>query len=77
MPNRPTLLSAETPRYGLEIAQHDNGRFELSHVDWDRERGDCTTHDTVAEAQAAAVKLTGVTSIVWKSPPSPQTDAGA
>ena len=77
MPNRPPLLSAETSRYGLEITQLDDGRFELSLLDWDRESSDDTTHDTVAEAQHAAVKLTGVESIFWKLPPSPEGDGGA
>ena len=77
MPNRPTLLSAETSRYGLAIRQLDDGTFELAIIDWDRESGDDTTFDTVAEAQLAAEKVTGVTSIVWWPPPPPPGDASA
>jgi hypothetical protein len=77
MPNRPTLLSAETSRYGLAIRQLDDGTLELAIIDWDRRSGDDTTFDTVAEAQLAAEKVTGVTSIVWWSPPSPPGDASA
>ena len=77
MPNRPKLLSAETSRYSLEITELDDGTFELSHTDWDRECGDSTTHETVSEAQEAALKLTGETSIVWESPPPPEIDASA
>ena len=77
MANRPTLLSAETSRYGLEITQRDDGTFELANIDWDREKGDDMTFDTVAEAQVAAEELAGHTSIVWRSPPSPPSDVSA
>jgi hypothetical protein len=77
MPNRPTLLSAETSRYALVITGRDDGTFELAIIDWDRERSDDRTLDTVAEAQLAAEEITGVTSIDWRSPPSSSGDASA
>ena len=77
MPRRPPLLFAETPRYGLEITELDDGKFELAIIDWELESGDDFTFDTVAGAQRSAVVCTGVTSIDWRAPPSASSDSSA